>query len=519
MQTALMENESSSVHRVNPMLFRLRTASAAILLMATAATAHAGERSADAATLRPGGWAPIARTDPRYLSFNIEMAEITGGEFWAPYDDPQQRRYAPRKPVDLTDPRLLQLARGLSPAILRVSGTWANSTYVSLPGEAAGESPPQGFGQVLRPERWRDLVAFANAADLSLLLSFPASQGTRDALGHWQPEQADRLVDLTLRYGGKIAAVEFINEPNLPGLGKLPAGYSATDYARDLATFRAFAARRLPGVPVLGHSTSGRGGDLPADALFAASTGLIDAVSYHFYGALSPRCAEYGNQVSATEALSEEWLARTDVDYRFYADLRDRHAQGLPIWLTETAQSACGGNAWAATFRDSFRFVDQLGRLARHGVRVVAHNTLDAGDYAMLDHRSLAPRPNYWMAWWWQRSMGPQVLAPPAHSHLYAHCLRGSQGGVAVVAIVPGDEAVRLTFDRPAIVRTFSATSLDASDVRMNGRRFNGDPTAAPATGTRVASGRAIRLAPRSISYLTLPDADNPACRSADDAS
>lgn len=500
----------------------LRVASAAILSIAAAATAQAVESGVGTPTLRPSEWTQIARTDPRYLSFNIEMAAITGGEFWAPYDDPQRRRYAPRPPVNLDDPHLLRLARGLSPAIVRVSGTWANSTYVALPGETPSPSPPSGFGQTLRPERWRELVAFANAADLTLLLSFPASQGTRDADGRWRPEQAERLVDLTERYGGKIAAVEFINEPNLSKLGKLPDGYTAADYARDLATFRAFAARRLPGVPVLGHSTSGSGGELPPDALFAASAGSIDAVSYHFYGALSPRCAEYGNQVSAAEALSEQWLARTDADHRYYADLRDRYAPGAPIWLTETAQAACGGSDWAATFRDSFRFVDQLGRLARRDVRVVAHNTLDAGDYAMVDHRSLTPRPNYWMAWWWRRLMGSQVLSGPGDplpgAHLYAHCLRGSQGGVAMVVIVLGDDAQSLKFDRAAIVRSFTAASLDAKDMRMNGRRYVGDPAAAPPPGMRVAGGRTIRLAAHSISYLAFPDADNPACRNANDA-
>lgn len=498
------------------MKFRFRTATLALLLTTATATTWSGARSVDTPILRPGDWTAVARTDPRYLSFNIEMAEITGSEFWAPYDDPQRRRYAPRQPVDLSDLRLLRLARGLSPAILRVSGTWANSTYVSLPEENMGPSPPQGFGQVLRPERWRELVAFANAADLTLLLSFPASEGTRNARGHWQPEQAERLIDLTQRYGGKIAAVEFINEPNLPGLGKLPNSYSASDYARDLAAFRAFASRRLPGIPVLGHSTSGRGGDLPADILFAASAGLIDAVSYHFYGALSPRCAEYGNQVSAAEALSEEWLSRTDADHAFYAELRDRYAPGLPIWLTETAQAACGGSAWAATFRDSFRFVDQLGRLARRNVRIVAHNTLDAGDYALVDPRTLAPRPNYWMAWTWRRLMGPQVLSgpksPSPHTHLYAHCMRGSQGGVAMAAIVLGDEATRLRFDQPVIVRSFTAKSLNANTLRMNGRVFNADPSAALPPGVTVASGRVVRLPAYSISYLALPDANNTAC-------
>ena len=121
---------------------RLRAALTAILLTAAATAAQAVESGAGTPRFRPSEWTQIARTDPRYLSFNIEMAAITGGEFWAPYDDPQRRRYAPRAPADLTDQRLLRLARGLSPAIVRVSGTWANSTYVALPGETLGTPPP-----------------------------------------------------------------------------------------------------------------------------------------------------------------------------------------------------------------------------------------------------------------------------------------------------------------------------------------------------------------------------------------
>src|SRR5690606_24714892 len=78
----------------------------------------------------PQGWPKIATVDTRFVSFNVEMAEVTGGDFWAPYGDPQKRRLAPRNPLNLNDPRLLAMARGLSPAIVRVSGTWANSTYV-----------------------------------------------------------------------------------------------------------------------------------------------------------------------------------------------------------------------------------------------------------------------------------------------------------------------------------------------------------------------------------------------------
>ena len=82
----------------------------------------------------------------------------------------------------------------------------------------------------------------------------------------------------------------------------------------------------------------------------------------------------------------------------FYANLRDRLEPGKPLWITETADAACGGNSWASTFLDTFRYLNQLGSMAQRGVQVVMHNTLDASDYGLLDENTLAPRPDYWGA-------------------------------------------------------------------------------------------------------------------------
>ena len=107
------------------------------------------------------------------------------------------------------------------------------------------------------------------------------------------------------------------------------------------------------------------------------------------------------------------------------------------MWLTETAEAACGGNPWASTFLDTFRYLDQLGRLAKAGVQMVAHNTLAASDYGLLDEKTLRPRPNYWAALLWRRLMGTIVLDAVVHhgTHLYAHCRRGMRGAVTLLAI------------------------------------------------------------------------------------
>jgi hypothetical protein len=51
---------------------------------------------------------------------------------------------------------------------------------------------------------------------------------------------------------------------------------------------------------------------------------VIDAFSYHHYGATSMRCAAIGKQATAAEALSEQWLRRTDETLAFYRRLRER---------------------------------------------------------------------------------------------------------------------------------------------------------------------------------------------------
>jgi hypothetical protein len=99
-----------------------------------------------------------------------------------------------------------------------------------------------------------------------------------------------------------------------------------------------------------------------------------------------------GHQTTAAEALSEAWLARTDETLAYYRKVRDKHVPGKPFWNTETADAACGGNPWGGQFLDTFRYLDQLGRLAKQEVEVVMHNTLVASDYGMLDDRDFTLR-------------------------------------------------------------------------------------------------------------------------------
>jgi len=377
--------------------------------------------AADALSVTPSNMPRLGTVDERFQSYNIEMVEITGGRFWKPYRsasddkptspagsnapegiDAQLFQYRP--PIDLANPRLRMLAAALGPAYIRISGTWANTTYFADMDQPPS-LPPAGFKGILTRRQWLGVVGFAKSADAQIVTSFAIGAGTRDANGVWMPDQAQSLLSYTHAIGGKIAAAEFMNEPNLAAMGGAPEGYDATAYGRDFKLFRSLMTRASPETMIIGPGAAGE--DAKAAELLAASASGLDAYSYHYYGTLSERCR---GTSTPEAALSEQWLSETDRALAFHRALRDRFVPGKPIWLTETADAACGGNPWAVTFLDTFRYLDQLGRLAKAGVQVVMHNTLAASDYGMLDENTLQPRPKYWGALLWRRLMGATVL-------------------------------------------------------------------------------------------------------------
>ena len=94
--------------------------------------------------------------------------------------------YEYRPPVDLSNGKLRKLAAALGPAYVRVSGTWANTTYFA-DADPAPSSPPSGFNGVLSRERWKGVVDFAAATDARIVTSMAISPGVRDAAGVWMP--------------------------------------------------------------------------------------------------------------------------------------------------------------------------------------------------------------------------------------------------------------------------------------------------------------------------------------------
>ncbi|MCE7796742.1 hypothetical protein LWE61_09245 [Sphingobium sufflavum] len=339
------------------------------------------------------------------------------------------------------------------------------------------------------------------------------------------PLQAAPLVDYTHRIGGAIDAAELFNEPNLPNYGGAPKGYDAARFARDQVAFRAFAAKALPKMKIVGPgdvvvANMPLPGNMTGAALMTGTpTPRFDVISYHFYPAVAPRCAPSDTPVgtSPDKALTDDWLARTDKSFLDHKALRDRLAPGAPIWNTETAGAACSGAPWSATFIDSFRYIDQLGRLAKMGASMVFHQTLVGGNYGLLDPESFTPRPNYWVALLWRRLIGSTVLDAGSGKpglHLYGHCQRGGKGGVTIVAINTATQPQTLELGAKSDLYALTAPELQDKTVLLNGRPLRlGDRDSIPVLKPQsLPSGNAV-LAPTSINFLVQRGANNPVCR------
>jgi hypothetical protein len=147
------------------------------------------------------------------------------------------------------------------------------------------------------------------------------------------------------------------------------------------------------------------------------------------------------------------------------------------------------------------------------------HNTLAASDYGLLDEKTFGPRPNYWGGLLWRQLMGSTVLdsGVPIQTglHVYAHCQRGTPGGVSLLIINTDRNAPHSLMLPTASVRyTLEAASLRDADVRLNGRPLALDPgdelppiAGAPTTANTVTFKQA------TITFLAIPAAGNNTCR------
>lgn len=490
-------------------------------------------------TLDPTKLTFVREQDARVQSYNIEMTELTGGTFWAPYTQGQiegteefpcptdvskimellKGLHVPVPAIDLYEPRIRTLAKALGPVIIRFSGSWATRTYYDLDGHTGGKVP-EGFEFVLTKEQWQGALDFVKAVNGQILVSVANCWGVHEnGTGAWQPDQAKLLWDYTTQQGMTIDYAEFMNEPNLLSNMMLPEGYGPTEFGRDHDLFAQWLKDNHPETKLVGPcaADSPRGAMMGGTMLnMVTSTPLLDACtimpdifSYHSYNGISERGQFFGSHHHPDSILTEKYLGLTMEDYDYYKVIRDKYAPGTDMWVTESADAACGGNTWAPTFVETIRYVDELARFGLNTRGVIFHNTLASSAYGLLDSESHQPRPQYWGGLLFAQLAGTKVYDSGEELregvHLYAYSRKDGKDGVCYI-YVNNSRTENALVDVPNCVRyTLSSNKLRSQKIMLNGRvlEMPDEHTLPDLSGETVAAG-AVELAPCTITYFVV---------------
>ena len=196
-----------------------------------------------------------------------------------------------------------------------------------------------------------------------------------------------------------------------------------------------------------------------------------------------------------------------DLDY--YKPMRDNYVPGADLWVTESADAACGGNTWAPTFVETFRYVDELARFGLNTRGVIFHNTLASSAYGLLDSETHQPRPQYWGGLLLAKLAGEKVYDThePIREgvHLYAFSRKDGEEGVCYV-LVNNSETETVQVEVPACVRyTLSSDKLRSQKIFLNGSELvMPDAYTMPALDGEAVAAGTVSVAPCTIAYIVV---------------
>ena len=502
--------------------------------------------------LKASGLEEIRKINPRLVSYNVEMTEVTGGTFWKAYTEGQiagteefpkleggfhnhtamagLMQYYP--PIDTTSEKLISLTKELGPAWIRVSGTWATKTYYDFDGTTGGKAP-EGYQSVLTREQWANIIDFVKKVDGKLLVSASNCAGDHKDGGPLDLTQIKKLFALTDELGGRIDAFEFMNEPNMLQISGAPQGYTFEDYVRDQDIANRWVRENYPNCLIVGPCNTGMTGE-EGDGGAAAQMGSgrgnmmtlgtvhdlmrgaevkMDVYSYHYYNGISERLA--GMMPNAhwpsEMAHSDAYLAVAPGICKSNLSPRDKYVPGGEMWVTESGDAGGGGNTWASTYLDVLRTLNELGSFCTLTNGVIFHNTLASSDYGFLQHGSFDPRPNYFAALLWNRLMGDTCFKVPEEDKdgaiVYAHSRKDGFGGYCYLVINNSlTDEITLLYDKDVLLYPLSGENGMRSKVMSLDTRpltLLPDNSLPSLDGRKVSEGRYI-LAPGGCAFVVI---------------
>ena len=459
---------------------------------------------------------------------------------------------------NLTDPKLISMARQLPYSYIRVGGTEADFTYYDWAHDVPAfpyPTPPPEFRKVLTKRMWDNVVDFVSSIGLKMFFGLNAGwgPGVRNNETHaWNASMAHMLLNYSAGKGWPIAGFEFSNEPNLYFMypwkmnESRAALLTGSQMAKDIVTVRqlidGFSSEGwklvccdVAYVPVFGEFSS-----WVQDFAAGGGNQYVDYATFHFY----PLLASAYNKTfppaldpfyAAPKKVLEP-LVLDQVGYfadQFQKDLQTGGNLVPPIWLGETGSAVGGGqNGLSNRFADVIEYVDKIGQMTRRGQQHLFRQTLCGSPdqyYALITH-DITPTPTYFAtailltyilpsgrALEVKRTQKPKNMGLDEKLRVYAMCGNGSS--IIVVAINLDDSASRNmtvnavpgSFDVTQSENTkqwmLTSTSLVGDTLIVNGNTMNVTDAGViePALSTLAVPAPQILVSDSEIHLSDLP--------------
>ncbi|XP_014663398.1 PREDICTED: heparanase-like isoform X2 [Priapulus caudatus] len=466
---------------------------------------------------------------------------------------------------DVRSAKLRRLANALSPAYLRLGGTYSDFLIFREDGDAGGggaggqtdcEDSDAGdggtgeqtghedaretrwldsYGEIRPPKNisnftmtahdWDNINTFASVVEWQLI--FDLNVLLRNHL-RWDPSNAMQLLAYTM-HRGYHPDFELGNEPD-----SLKHAVNRTVSSKDLAMDFRMLSRILKQSPTLQSShivgpdvTRSKKKSLKYLKNFLYLSGdVVSAVTMHQYY-VDGRTATLDN---FTDPSVLNFLKGQLSEF---VEAAKEAVPARPLWLGETG-SAWGGGAkgLSDTYVAGFMWLDKLGLAAQMGIDVVIRQTFYDGHYALID-KELNPTPDYWLSYVYKTLIGNTVLkisSSPELSHLrlYAHCTNYrrsaySKGSMTVFALNLRTHAIALELLQQQHVGNLTVhqyllsphgNSLTSRHVDLNGERLqlNTDDSLPTLRPHHLPAGRPIKFPGMTFAFYVLVDANAEAC-------
>ncbi|XP_046859352.1 heparanase-like [Xenia sp. Carnegie-2017] len=368
----------------------------------------------------------VWKTDEKFLSIALGSGLI-------------RERFHPN--FDFSSIKLQTLAKGLSPAYLRIGGT--NGDFLLFDPDENSHLSTRTFkensDQKTAYNGWTNFTMttkdvdnlFSWAYNNELKVIFGLNILQRDSKTNlWNSTNAQQLMKYLISRGF-TCDWELGNEPF--DLQKFNRTISGKQLAENFRILR----KLLNKYPEYENMIAGPDLSSPWKSPLRSSyfkefleniNDNIDALTYHQYYTNKKATVSKFYDVSILDSLIKEVNTLKLI-------LENSKASIKELWLGETSSAYGGGVPGVSnSYIAGFMWLDKLGLAARSGHSVVIRQTFYGGSYDLVDQNTFDPFPDYWSSYLYKMLVGQRVLKVVEGMSLgralrvYAHCISQKSG-------------------------------------------------------------------------------------------